>query len=450
MIRSALAVFAAVLLMAGCGGPKPEVPKQSAAKKPDTSNIEIIGDASDPVNKLAIESIADLQDFWGKNFPDLYGKDYEPVKGGFYGVFPSSGDFPPCATGASEISGNAFYCASKDVVAWDAEGLLPDLQSRFGDFVIPVVLAHEWGHAVQARSNFTARTVTKELQADCFAGAWSKHAQDDKVFDVSSSDLDAALAGILELRDTPGTSNIDPSAHGSGFDRVGAFQDGYDNGIQKCKDYRDDDPMVLELPFNDAQDAASGGDAPYDSIVNGVPYDLEDYWTQVYPELTEGKSWPPGPKLEPFAPNGAPNCGDQSAEGYVLFYCVPDDYVGWDNVETMPTVYKKGGDYAVATLLATQYGLAALTRLGDGSDDKTSTLRGDCLAGAYTASVLLYNRPETSTFHISPGDLDEGIKALLVFRGSGDAERQGAGFGRVRAFREGVINGAQPCTEYQA
>ena len=30
-----------------------------------------------------------------------------------------------------------------------------------------------------------------------------------------------------------------------------------------------------------------------------------------------------------------------------------------DNVETMPTVYRKGGDYAVATLLATQYGLAA-------------------------------------------------------------------------------------------
>jgi hypothetical protein len=25
-------------------------------------------------------------------------------------------------------------------------------------------------------------------------------------------------------------------------------------------------------------------------------------------------------------------CGDQSAGGYALFYCVPDDYVGWDNV----------------------------------------------------------------------------------------------------------------------
>jgi hypothetical protein len=61
----------------------------------------------------------------------------------------------------------------------------------------------------------------------------------------------------------------------------------------------------------------------------------------------------------------------------------------------MPEVYRQGGDYAVATLLATQYGLAALTRLGDQSDEKTSTLRGDCLAGGYTASVIIYNRPET-------------------------------------------------------
>ncbi len=44
----------------------------------------------------------------------------------------------------------------------------------------------------------------------------------------------------------------------------------------------------------------------------------------------------------------------------------------------------------------------------------------------------------------------KAIKALLVFRGDGDVERQGAGFARVRAFREGVINGAESCLEYQA
>ena len=444
-------VVAVVLLLAACGGPKPQAPNTKVAKggPPDTSSIQIHGDVSVDVNKLAMEAIADLQDYWGKEFPQLYGKDYEPVKGGFYAVIPSSGDLPPCASDASEISGNAFYCAKKDVVAWDAEGLLPELKDKYGDFVIPVVLAHEWGHAIQGRSDFTARTVTKELQADCFAGAWSKHAKEDGVFKVTAADLDTALAGILDLRDTPGTSNIDPNAHGSGFDRVSAFQDGFDSGPGKCKDYRDDEPMVLELPFNDEEDAARGGDAPYDSIVNGVPYDLEDYWTHVYPEVTDGKQWPPVKGLEPFDPDHPPTCGGQSAEGFALFYCVPDDYVGWDNVVAMPTVYKKGGDYAVATLLATQYGLAALARLGDDSDEKTSTLRGDCLAGGYTASVILYNRPQTSTYHISPGDLDEGIKALLVFRGEGDVERQGAGWARIKAFREGVINGAESCLNYK-
>jgi hypothetical protein len=208
--------------------------------------------------------------------------------------------------------------------------------------------------------------------------------------------------------------------------------------------------MVLELPFNDSEDEANEGNAPYDSIINGVPYDLEDYWTQVYPELSNGQSWPPMNGLEPFDPSSPPVCGGQPTDGYALFYCVPDDYVGWDNTDMMPQIYDKGGDYAVATLLATQYGLAALYRLGDEGDEKASTVRGDGLAGAYPASVILYNRAATSSYHISPGDLDEGIKALLLFRGDGDVDRQGAGFDRTRAFREGVINGAQPCLQYQS
>ncbi|MGA5467031.1 neutral zinc metallopeptidase [Mycobacterium sp. NPDC050041] len=440
---------AVVVLLAGCAGPDPKVPGSSKAAAPDVSDVEIVGDPSDPSNKIAVQAIADLQEYWGKQYPDLYGAEYEPVAGGFYAVNPSGGDAPPCTSSPEEVAGNAFYCPSEDVVAWDAEGLLPELREKFGDFAIPVVMAHEWGHAIQGRSNFTARTVTRELQADCMAGAWARHAKDDGVFDVSSADLDSALAGILELRDTPGTSKIDPNAHGSGFDRVGAFQDGFDNGLSRCKVYRDDDPLVLELPFNDVLDEATGGDAPYDSIVNGVPYDLEDFWSRAYPEVT-GEAWAPLAGLEPFSPGSPPMCGDQSAEGFALFYCVPGDYVGWDNEVFMPRIYQQGGDYAVASLLATQYGLAALTRLGDQSDEKTSTLRADCLAGAYTASVILYNRADTSTYRISPGDLDEAIKALLVFRGDADVERQGAGFARVRAFREGVINGVAPCLEYEA
>jgi predicted metalloprotease len=447
-------MFAVALLVAGCGGGlKPEVPSSPEAKKPDTSNIKIEGDPSTPVNKLAIEAIADLQTFWADQFPKLYDADYKPVEGGLYALTPESESGPECASNYGDVAGNAFYCKLDDSVAWDASGLLPDLQKKYGDFVIPVVLAHEWGHAMQQRSGFFDQnelTVSSELQADCFAGGWAKHAQSDKVFEVTGADLDKSLAGILDLRDTPGTDAQDPSAHGSGFDRVSAFQDGYDNGAEKCKGYADGEPMVLELPFNDAEDEASEGNAPYDTIANGVPYDLEDYWSQVYPELTQGKTWTPLAPQQPFDPSSPPTCGGQSAEGYALFYCVPEDYVGWDNVDAMPAIYDEGGDYAFATLLATQWGLAALSRLGDESDELTSTARGDCLAGSYTASVILYNREATSSYHISPGDLDEGIKALLLFRGEGDVDRQGAGFDRTRAFRAGVVDGPEGCLSYQA
>ncbi len=280
-------------------------------------------------------------------------------------------------------------------------------------------------------------TVSSELQADCFAGAWSKHAQKTKAFKVTAADLDTALAGILDLRDNPGTSATDASAHGSGFDRVSAFQDGFDDGPKKCKSYEDGTPIVLELPFNSEEDAASGGDAPYDTIVNKVPYDIEDYWTQVFPKISNGKAWTPLKDYEPFDPAKAPTCNGQPTTDFSLFYCVPEDYIGFDNVTTMPEVYRQGGDYAVTTLLATQWGLAALARLGDESDAKVSTLRGDCFAGAYSASVILHDRKETSTFSISPGDLDEGIKALLVFRGEGDVTRQGAGYGRVAGVPRG-------------
>ena len=442
-----LPVAALAILLVACGGGAKPVAATPTSTAADSGDITITGDADSPVNKIAITAIADLQKYWTDEYPKLYGSEYKPVDGGFYAVIPASGDLPPCASDAADISGNAFYCGSKDVVAWDAENLLPELQAKFGDFVIPIVLAHEWGHAIQARSNFTARTVTKELQADCFAGGWAKHAQASGVYKVNGGELDTALAGILELRDSPGTSKIDPSAHGSGFDRVGAFQDGYDNGPTACKAYRDDDPVVIELPFNDAADEATGGDAPYDSIINGVPYDLEDYWTQVYPELTDGQPWVPVKGLEPFDPANPPACGGKPTNGYSLFYCVPDDYIGWDNVDTMPTVYRQGGDFAVATLLATQYALAAMTRANDQSDEKVQSLRGDCFAGAYTASVVLGNRSETSSFMISPGDLDEAITALLVFRGDGDVQRQGAGFERIRHYRDGVINGAKSCLE---
>ncbi|MDO9457370.1 neutral zinc metallopeptidase [Nocardioides sp.] len=466
----AVAAAAAVLLsvVTGCGGDTSDddgadaeettsagsdLEPSDVATATDTvgaADVEIDGDATAEVNQLAVAAITDLQSYWTDEFPALYGADYQEVAGGLYALTPDSEAGPECADSYSNVQGNAFYCKLDDSVAWDAAELLPDLQEKYGDFVIPIVLAHEWGHAMQQRSGFFDQnelTVSSELQADCFAGGWAAHAIDAGVFDVSSGDLDTALAGILDLRDTPGTNSMDASAHGSGFDRVSAFQDGFDGGAEACAGFEDGTPVVLELPFSTEEDAAAGGNAPYESIINGVPFDLEDYWSQLYPELTDGEEWTPLSGFEPFDPASPPACGDVDTSTYSLFYCVPDDYVGFDNVGEMPRIYEQGGDYAVATLLATQWGLAALARAQVDVSEQESTRITDCFAGGYTASVILHNRAETSSFSISPGDLDEGIKALLVFRGDGDADRQGAGYDRVKAFRQGVIRGAESCVE---
>ncbi|WP_433714997.1 neutral zinc metallopeptidase [Nocardia sp. CA-084685] len=102
------------------------------------------------------------------------------------------------------------------------------------------MLAHEWGHAIQTRANFQGLTVTQEIQADCFAGAWAADvAAGHSSFKAETNDLDAALAGFLTLRDEPGTDKTNPAAHGSGFDRVSSFQTGFDGGPESARDRAD-------------------------------------------------------------------------------------------------------------------------------------------------------------------------------------------------------------------
>ncbi|WP_223163877.1 hypothetical protein [Mycobacterium simiae] len=148
-------------------------------------------------------------------------------------------------------------------------------------------------------------------------------------FKPTANDLDRALAGFLFLRDEPGTAKADPRAHGSGFDRVNSFRTGFDSGTGACTDYREGDPVVTEIPFNNEADLASGGNAPYDDMVTYVPQDLEEYWSLVHPQLTD-QPWQPLQPVRPFDPARQPTCGGQSTTGYSLFYCVPEDYVGFE------------------------------------------------------------------------------------------------------------------------
>ena len=76
---------------------------------------------------------------------------------------------------------------------------------------------------------------------------------------------------------------IDPSqqgAHGNAFDRVSAFQDGFEDGAKKCATYENDPPAVTESGYTSYQDEATGGDVSLRDAIDLVHTDLDEYWAK--------------------------------------------------------------------------------------------------------------------------------------------------------------------------
>lgn len=411
-------------------------------------------------NEVIEAALRDVEQFWNQTFTPLYGFDYEPLAGGYHAYGPRT-ELPDCPGVFSyeDVAQNAFYCPDTDLIAWDQPNLMAPLRKDFGELTLGIVMAHEMGHAVQFRVGFEGRTVTLEQQADCFAGAWVRSVVDgeSEAFTVGPGELDSALAGMLLLRDTPGVDANDPNAHGSAFDRVGAFKDGFDSGARSCADYSDETvaARLVQLPFTTEEDLANNGNLPYAEIVELTRLDLEDYWGAVF--IESGLSWDPVDDLIGFDPDrDPPACGGEltGADDYVgaAFYCEADDFVAWDDRYLAPALYDQGGDYAVATVIGNQYSVAAQSRLDIGGTPLGLSLQADCMTGTWAASVFLQNR-ESAQLLLSPGDLDEAILALLALGDAPEVVEQGtsergSGFQRVGAYQDGFLNGVAACDRY--
>lgn len=402
------------------------------------------GDPSDEAQQVVVIAIADVDAFWEKTYPEVYGDDYVTVEGGLYAA---DGSEPiPCTTSPDDVAGNAFYCPSDDVVAWDAVGLIPDLLDTYGELGIGLVLAHEWGHAVQARAGTDGATVYLEQQADCFAGAWVDDVRDDgdRWFQIDDAKLDTAMAGFLALRDQPGTSAADPSAHGTAFDRIRAFQDGVDGGAEACAAYEQSSLPLVDLPFTSEEDLASGGNLPLQDAYDLAVADLEDFWTLAWGDVFEGSF--EAPEVELYDEGDEPDCrGGAVVLSEDVSYCAASDTLLVGTGGIVVKAHNSIGDFALAELLGAGYALSALDQLGqleESSPRQTTT--ADCLSGVWAASVWNQDR-ETASLILSPGDLDEAVSVLLATAEHGKGSTTGTGFDRVAAYRDGFMDGVGAC-----
>ncbi|MDB5839026.1 MAG: metalloprotease [Herminiimonas sp.] len=231
-----------VLGMLGGGDGQVTQQEQSPARQPP---------ATDETARFISTVLADTEDVWSEVFR-AGGANYpKPKLVLFTGRTPTA-----CGTGQS--ASGPFYCPGDQRVYIDL-GFFRLMQQRFnvtGEFAQAYVIAHEVGHHVQnvmgimgkvdgarqraSEAQANALSVRVELQADCFAGVWAKHANQARNI-LEAGDIDAALSAATAIGDdalqkqAQGYVVPDSFTHGSSAQRVRWFKRGIESGqVSAC------------------------------------------------------------------------------------------------------------------------------------------------------------------------------------------------------------------------
>ena len=456
LLRRALPAATVGLLLTGCTATVVgrASPADDARVDVPAADFPITGAVDEPADQLARNALTDLNTFWAQAYPKYFGEQFTPLAGGYFSVDSKNVDadvYPHTGIGCKDdpespdsVADNAFYDSGCDLIAYD-RAMLTQMATDSGPFSVAVVMAHEFGHAMQDRFGFAAsgRSIQDETQADCLAGAWTAWVAAGHSAHVSlrTPELDDVVRGFLLLRDDVGSDPEDNEAHGSYFDRVSAYYEGYDGGVGQCRDDFGADRLFTAAAFNDG-DYANQGNAPFDQIVQWVDITLPEFWTKTFPTTFDTQFTPPD--IAEFE-GTAPDCAGVTNRD--LGYCPATSTVYIDETDLATPAYKDIGDFALATALALPYSLAVRDQAGLSVDDGAATRSAVCLTGWYEAQWYDGAFADSIDGVISPGDIDEAVQFLLTY-GVDDGvfpHLDTSGFELVGAFRTGFLKGGDAC-----
>jgi predicted metalloprotease len=433
-------------------------------------------DASKPVREydpFVAVAMSDIERWWADTFPKVYGKPFEPLSGGVWAGYPErQTDLPGCGEDRTSYQDLnlyvAFYCQFDDFLMYDdgSQSLLAPLASQFGPAVMGIVLAHEFGHAIQSRigalDQFLA-TIYTEQQADCFAGAWAGQAYrgESPLLRLGDADVRAGLIAMLEVRDPVGTDQFVEGGHGSAFDRVGAFQEGFDNGAQRCSELLDNPLPLMPNQFQSQADFEREGNASYDcsddpsSTCTPAPEfladDLNDFWRTAlgsgFPALTETAR----DSIDGFS------CSDGVRLAQDVLLCPSQNAVVYDEPDVLD-LYRKFGDFTLGYFYGIAWAERAQELNGSTLQGEPRALLDDCYTGAWVRDITPDATGHTTregdrdgdgtddTVASSPGDLDEAIRMAILFGDEGaNVNHVGSPIEKIESFRAGVLGGIAAC-----
>jgi predicted metalloprotease len=426
-------------------------------------------------------------DFWKIEYPKIAnGQALPPIQGGFYSVdglqVQESGQVSAPATGDAcvkrsprSIVDNGSFCPLNDSIAWDRNPnhLFAQLADHYGPFLVALIFAHEFGHAISYRLgvfNKDLPTIDTESQADCAAGAWAAYALagDAAHFPNANPDtLDNALEGFLDGRD--GTPNTPQDvSHGNGFDRLSAIADGIQKGASYC--YEDNyfsTRTFTERPFTDKRDFNRGGNESLSDVLappasNIFVEDLNRFWSTA--AQTIGKTWKPVTIQEAAHPpceSSGPSEFDYCPTTNTVYY---SDSFAAQAYNSLPAVnvdsstgdatlvFNQPADFSLGNLFSIGWGLAVRAQFFSGSmDNQAALLAAACYTGAYAKDInLALSDPAAKTKDIilSPSDLDEAVSSMLDLVPDPRAfgARGTTGLERIQSFVTGYFSGLHGCS----